>query len=114
MVALACVGLSSATGVKGALYHPLATTGFGGAPRSGTQADLSLVLDGDFTLDVHGAGTGGQDPSPILRFQHVRLNGAGSLKLAGTPVPEPSATLLLGLSLAFCAGCLGWQRRYEQ
>src|SRR5262249_31110920 len=103
---------STDKGVKGALYNPFTTTGFGGAPHYFTQADLSIVFAGDFTLAVHGAGTGGQDPSPTLRFQNVGLNGAGSVKLAGTQVPEPSATLLFGMSVAFLYGCLGWLRRH--
>jgi len=88
-------------GIKGALYNPAATSGFGADPNYFTKATLTLNF---------ASGTNFQlaSDSPYVRFQNVGLKGEGSLKLDGTPtqpIPEPAS--MLGI-MAF--GALGGGR----
>lgn len=76
--------------VKGALYNPDATAGLAAKPNYFTTATLDIVFADVFKLDKD---------STFVRMQNVGLNGAGSLKLDGiivsnpTPVPTPIAVL---------------------
>ena len=81
--------------VKGALYNPDVVLGGGAAaePNYYTEAILTMIFNVAPSLNI-------ADPdSPIVRMQNVGLDGEGSLKLPGTPVPEPSTVMLVGAGL---------------
>jgi PEP-CTERM motif-containing protein len=86
--------------ISGALYNPSAAsalqTGSGNNSAFYTTATVVMNFSSAPSLSI-GAF------SPYVRFQNVGLNGAGSLKLTGTPqqppppvVPEPTTLVLVG------------------
>ena len=80
-------------GVQGTLYNPDVVSGEGALPNFYTEAILTMTFDVVPSLNI-------ADPnSPIVRMQNVGLDGDGSLKLPGTPVPEPSTVMLVGAGL---------------
>jgi hypothetical protein len=95
---------NTTTGVNGALYNPLAlTTAFGAMPYY-SPGTLTLTFTQGQTPTINTT-----DPySPIVRMQNVGLDGEGSLKLPGTPVPEPSTVFLFATGLA---GLALWRYR---
>lgn len=94
------------TGVKGALYNPLASEGLGADPYFTTA-----VLEIQFAA-APPAVLGFSDLySPTMRFQNVGLKGEGSLnKLAGEQVPIPSSALLVIAGIA--SAVVGRRRWY--
>lgn len=92
-------------GVNGALYNPNAVTGFGANPYF-TEAVFTMVFNETPTFDSTGLW------SPFVRMQNVGVNGAGSVKLAGSnqcaqepcgggfnEVPAPAPLALMGIGL---------------
>jgi hypothetical protein len=75
-------------GVKGALYNPSATAGFGSDPWF-TAALLTLNFSGNPTLDTSVIDMGsGLDGFSYVRMQNVGAGGTGSLKLTGGFIPS--------------------------
>jgi len=101
--------LPQVQGVDGALYNPAAVNSalIPGGSNSAyfTTATLTMTFGVAPVLAVNSS-------SPYVRFQNVGLNGAGSLKLYGTPViPEPTTLLLVGSGLAIFGTRLRRRRR---
>lgn len=96
------------TGVQGAIYNPLATSGFAALPNYFSTARLVMNFDLIPTLDAS---------SVYVRMQNVGKNGEGSLKLFGTPdepstgpVPEPASVSIFAFGAALMGG-IGWRRQ---
>ena len=103
--------LESISGVKGALYNPLAVSGLAAAPNYFTTATLVLTF-ADSDLPVLDGDEDGERIEPFLRMQNVGVGGAGSLKLDGIEkdeeepvVPEPTSLAIWGLGLAAVTFC---------
>jgi hypothetical protein len=98
--------------IKGALYNPAATEGFGALPNYVTTATLTMNFLSAPVLDSSQCGPGGfGDCITYVRFQNVGVDGEGSLHLPGTTgtngvdgatgqLPEPGTVLLFGSGLA--------------
>ena len=101
---------TSGSNIQGALYNPLATSGFSALPNYETQAILTLTFLSAPVLAEESCfpGPNGATCTTFVRFQAV--GNGGSLRLpgsTGTPstsgeppnAPEPSSLTLLGLGL---------------
>jgi len=90
--------------IDGALYNPAALndpnkTIPGGQNESFfTAAILVMNFETSPTLNISDRY------SPFVRMQNVGLDGEGSLKLPGTPIPEPATVILLGIGILGLAG----------
>lgn len=99
-------GSQADLGVKGGLYTPGADD-LGGPPQYFTEAIFTAVFSAAPSIEELFDNCNGKNAgcSPFIRFQNVGINGEGSLKLPGAPVPptkvpEPGTLLLVGLLLA--------------
>ena len=78
--------------IKGALYNPSATSGFGATPNYETQAILTINFDSAPVLAEENCRGGVGDCTTFVRMQNVGLNGGGSLKLPGTSTSSSTST----------------------
>ena len=97
--------------IKGALYNPDATSGFGATPNYETEAVMTIIFDSAPVLAEENCRGGLGDCTTFVRMQNVGLNGKGSLKLPGTStstsnggvppseIPESNIIALLGAGL---------------
>lgn len=97
---------SNEGGVKGAIYNPAATAGLAALPNYFSTATLVMNFASAPVLAPLPSGV-------FVRMQNVGLNGAGSLKLFGTPngpddppiatTPEPTSMAIFGIGLVGCS-----------
>ncbi|OPL15345.1 MAG: hypothetical protein AVO38_10775 [delta proteobacterium ML8_D] len=81
------------------------TEGQAAPPNYYTTAILTLVFDDTPILNTEDYY------SPFVRIQNVGLDGEGSLKLSGKPIPEPATVLLVGTGLI---GLIGFRKKFKQ
>jgi hypothetical protein len=98
--------------IKGALYNPLQTEGFGAEPNYFTQATLTMIFSDMPIIEIEEQDLGsGLSGTTFVRMKNVGEDGDDSLKLPGTfipnggggggfdVIPEPGTFLLFGAGL---------------
>ena len=94
----------SGTGIStGALFNPDAVTDNSNELTGNPYFTLATLVM-NFQVGSSPALNDLDEWSPFVRMQNVGRDGDGSLKLPGTPIPEPATMLLLGSGLIGLAG----------